>query len=153
MIFEIKDNDKNTISFKNITAIESRTKEGIRRSFYKIGKDLNYTAKRIILDEAKNGRVYRYNINGKRIVHISSAPMQSPASLTGKLVNSIDHVVNGSYSMEFGAGNNADVNYAGYLERGTLKMAKRPYLIRSINLNERNNYVTLNQKIKEELSK
>ena len=152
MIFEIKDNDSNNISFKYISHIEKGTKKGIEQAFYKIGKDLKHTARRLILDEIKTGRLYKYNIGGKRIVHISSAPNQSPASVSGKLVNSIDTNINGGSSMEFGAGNST-LDYAKYLELGTIKMAKRPYLIRSINLNERNNYVSLQDKIEKELSK
>ena len=153
MIFEIKDQLSNSLAFKDIDAIGLRTKKGIRESFFKIGLDLKYTARRLIVDETKSGRIYTYNINGRIVRHISSAHLQSPANLTGKLLASIGYDITGSYSMVFGAGNFADVRYAKFLERGTVKMKQRPFLIRAINLNERNNYVTLNKKIEKELNK
>lgn len=152
MIFEIKDDVQNNISFKDISHIEKGTKKGIEQAFHKISKDLKYTARKLVLDETKTGRLYKYNVGGKTIFHISSAPNQSPASITGKLVNSIDTNISGGSSMEFGAGNSI-LDYARYLELGTIKMHKRPFLIRSINLNERNNYISLRDKIEKELAK
>tara|TARA_R110002096_G_scaffold50015_2_gene131734 strand:- start:4456 stop:4920 length:465 start_codon:yes stop_codon:yes gene_type:complete len=154
MIFEIKSNNSDQKAFQGIYNIERGTKSGIHQAFINIKKDLVRTSKILIRDEVKNGIVYKYLINGKRVSHISSSGGQSPAFLTGALFNSIGATVSGGSSMEFGAGDgNEDMTYARYLEDGTKKMAKRPYLIRSINLNERNNYVSLQDKIEKELSK
>ena len=153
MIYKITSSVSNDITFKKLDHIVFGTKKGIKESFDRMGKDLIATSRRLILEESKSGRLYIYNINGKRISHIASAPGQSPANITGKLVSTINTSITGSYQMQFGAGNHIDVKYAKYLEIGTSKMEKRPYLIRAINLNERNNYVTLNEKIKRELNK
>ena len=75
------------------------------------------TAQRKILSGPKTGRMY-----GK---HRASAPGQSPASDTGRLVQGIV-VEPADEPLAFDVKSLAD--YAGFLEYGTSRMAPRPYL-------------------------
>jgi hypothetical protein len=82
------------------------------------------SAKRLLSSHGR-GRVYRLS-NPKR-THQASAPGESPATDLGRLRASINYAIAvdsiGLYSW---VGTN--VSYAGYLERGTSRMAPRPYL-------------------------
>jgi HK97 gp10 family phage protein len=82
------------------------------------------------MEEPKAGKIYI--INGRR--HQASAPGQAPAIITGDLKNSVRYELKGS-DLLFGAGNN-EVDYAKFLELGTKKMAKRPF----IEITARENY-------------
>lgn len=78
-------------------------------------------AKRAILRGPKTGRLYR---GSKKKMHRASAPGEAPATDTGRLASSIYHRMIGADAAEV----STDVDYAGYLEFGTRKMAPRPYL-------------------------
>lgn len=70
-----------------------------------------------------------YSVGGKSAQR--SAPGEPPKSDTGRLVNSIRH----THSF-LTATVGTEVNYAGYLEYGTSKMAARPYLEPTLEENE-----------------
>jgi hypothetical protein len=82
------------------------------------------TAKVSIQRGPKTGRLYR--TSNKRKMHQASAPGEAPATDTGTLVARINHQVidSGLEASVF-----SDVSYAGYLERGTKRMAPRPYIM------------------------
>jgi HK97 gp10 family phage protein len=75
----------------------------------------------------RGGRVY--SVSGKRSQR--SAPGEPPKTDTGRLVGSIRH----EHSF-LSASVGSEVNYAGYLELGTSRMAARPYLQPSFDENE-----------------
>lgn len=104
-------------------------KNGIRQALHKIGVENRRHARKLIRSKEKTGRLYL--IHGK--VHRASAPGESPANLTGQLAKSIGFKANGAYSMEFFA----KADYAGYLEDGTSKMARRPFMERTVKDKER----------------
>jgi HK97 gp10 family phage protein len=75
----------------------------------------------------RSGTFYRVGKKGAQ----RSAPGEPPKSDTGRLVNSIRH----EHSF-LSASVGSDVNYSGYLELGTSKMAARPYLAPSLEENK-----------------
>lgn len=95
------------------------------------------TALIVAVSHPGSGRVYTTNFFtdaggkvhpiGSRSPHQASAPGQTPAPDTMKLMNSIDYsttkLPNGT---EVAAGTSSEVG--GYLETGTSKMAARPWL-------------------------
>jgi len=74
-----------------------------------------------ILSTQKTGRLYRR----RSITHQASAAGETPASDTGRLVNSITTEIN---EVELAGVINAGTAYAAALEFGTAKMAERPYM-------------------------
>jgi HK97 gp10 family phage protein len=110
---------------------------GIREAFPDIGKKLKADARRSIRQPPKTGRIYRRRIRGRIRNHQASAPGQPPANMEGALQKTVDYKIKGD-ELEFGAGDQGDVQYAKYLEDGTKKMKPRKYLIRSILKNSKN---------------
>lgn len=74
----------------------------------------------------KTGRAYK---RGKTRVHIASAPGESPASDSGNLIGSIGPPI---YPSTLEAVIGTAVEYAGYLESGTRRMAARPLWQRTV---------------------
>jgi len=132
MTFKIKA-DRGTqrviVSIRNLPATNKR---GIRQGMYFVGRDVRNTARQLILDRStKTGRIYIVRKGSRRFKHQSSAPGQAPANLTGNLRRGIGFNVVGALRMEFGA----RAEYAPFLELGTTRMKRRPYLIAAINKN------------------
>ena len=74
----------------------------------------------------RTGRVYRTPRGGR---YTASAPGEPPAIRTGALRESWRPVVSGNNpAIE------SNVRYAGYLEHGTRKMARRPYEEKTVEL-------------------
>jgi HK97 gp10 family phage protein len=76
---------------------------------------------------AKTGEVY--DKTTPRRTHRASAPGQSPATDTGRLVNSLRSDVSGKTATV-----SANTTYAAALEFGTSKMKPRPYLIPAVEM-------------------
>ncbi len=152
----IKIDKKNRNVVAQIKNAPDATKQGIRRAFYFIGKDLTKEARRSIIEGPKTGRVYIRRVNGRRRRHRASAPGEPPANFRGRLQRTVDFLVKGN-DMEFGAGGKSVkgklVNYAGFLELGTPKMAKREYLIRAIKKRRKQARVFFEQELKRGLTK
>ena len=74
--------------------------------------------KRSIQSGPKTGRVYRR----RTVEHRASAPGQAPATDTGRLVSSIYFKRVGKYTAAIGS----PLDYAQYLEFGTMEMEPRP---------------------------
>lgn len=138
MPVQIIQSPENRNVYVKLDSITRDTVRGIRQAYYKLGKDLKKRASDKILEKPKSGKTYffsrfRTSKSGKktssRISHVASAPGEYPANWTGKLRKSIGFEVSGSEKLIFGA----DTEYAKYLEEGTGKMAKRSYLLRTIN--------------------
>lgn len=128
---------------------KSAFKNGIRRGFYKLGKDLVKTAKQGILSPPKTG----INYNG----HIASSAGEYPANRSpsyrrrlglstansARLAFSLGFTVHGYYMMTFGS----KVPHGLYLQEGTKNMEARPFLTLSSDANERNAIKTFENEI------
>jgi len=137
MKIEFTDKGSNTIfrELQNVALFQKAANKGITQAFYKMGKDLKKDAVNSIKSGTKTGKVYSVNVNGVTRLHRASAPGETPANLTGALAKSIGYDVSGSsYKMEYFA----DTPYAAWLEDGTKNMSARPYLIATIDSNEKN---------------
>lgn len=114
--------------------IAANTRYGIEKSLWQSGKDLIATFSRQVIAKNKTGRLYiRKTRAGARRRHIASAPGESPANRTGFYRKSAGFQVRGPKELIFG--NSAE--YAGFLEIGTSRMAKRPGLGNAIKATER----------------
>lgn len=69
----------------------------------------------------KSGLAYR---RGRTAIHIASAPGEAPAMDTGTLSASINFAMRD----ELNALISINAEYAAYLEYGTIRMARRPYV-------------------------
>ncbi|MEM7522565.1 MAG: HK97-gp10 family putative phage morphogenesis protein [Pseudomonadota bacterium] len=99
--------------------------EGVTEALHDIGQIASKEARRLIRQGPKTGRVYVRR--GQR--HQASAPGQSPAEDTGRLSRSVGYRVRGSRQLAVGA----QASYAAFLERGTRKMAPRPFILAAAN--------------------
>ncbi len=147
----IKEQDDSTrqviAEIKNLSKL---TKKGVQKAFIRVGKDLKKDVVDSIKYDKKTGRTYLIKVNGALIRHRASAPLETPANLTGSLVNSIGYEVSGSsYSMTYFA----DTGYSKFLEDGTKKMRPRTYLLKTINKNERNTIRHFEQEIRMHIKK
>lgn len=136
----IKASFDNQRVFLNIKHIPRTTKRSVEKAFHAIAKDLKKTAKSLIRDKKKKtGRIYIKRLKGRIVRHQASAPNEAPANFTGNLMRSVGSEISGSDKLIFGAGGkNTNVHYAKFLERGTKKMRKRPFLRTAIEDNFRN---------------
>lgn len=124
----IKKTGKTDIAIRQIVEIRKATKAGIKKSLHHCRVDLVKEGRRLIKDTPKTGRLYR--INGK--LHRASKAGEAPASInkrTGLLASIAGKQSN--LELEFGA--RSKINYAKYLEKGTKRMASRPFISKSIN--------------------
>lgn len=169
MLVESPKNRRIEVQLHNIIRLSN---QGVRKGFYYLGKDLVVETKRLINKKPKTGRTYmiRKVIGGRLVRHIASAPGEAPARITSALFNSIDFDVQGSDRMEFGSKYNTQftqraigqgftvkglrktqIEYPKWLEEGTSKMAKRPFLLPSIRKNQRNAQEHFSREIKKAL--
>ena len=145
--FEVsKDNKRVTVQIINSP---DATRRGIRNALYLIGRDLTKFSRDLIKNPPKTGRLYR--IKGRKSRHRASAPGQAPANRTGTLRKAVGFQVQGDRDMEFGV--REVVNYGKFLELGTSKMAKREFLIRTINQKQAEIENYFNGEINKNLSK
>lgn len=107
-----------------LAGIEPKVRSGAVDGLNAIGLAMLSAAKARIQGGSKSGRVYEKY--GPRRTHRSSAPGEAPATDTGGLVNSGFHEVDeGALEVNIGFAK----LYAGFLEFGTRIMAKRPFLL------------------------
>ena len=108
---------------KALDAVPAKAERAVRAVVRATAMRVEGTAKERIQRPPKTGRLYRtYN---KRKLHRASAPGESPATDSGTLASRVFHEVQ---TGGFEASVFSDVDYAGYLEFGTRRMAPRPYL-------------------------
>jgi hypothetical protein len=100
----------------------------IGKGWRSIGDTLVKTAQSK-MKEPKHGKTYI--IDGK--AHTASAPNEAPAILSGALFKSVRSDIDGN-DMLFGAGDDK-VDYAKFLEIGTVKMENRPFIFESVREN------------------
>lgn len=128
-----------------IHSLDKNVKQGIRKGFYFAGKSLVKESIKLINTKPKSGRFYRVGvgIGGKALknirTHQASAAGEAPAVITGRLRRNTDFLVHASNFIEFGN----KLDYGKFLEVGTSKMAKRPYLQPAIKNDAKNttNYI------------
>jgi HK97 gp10 family phage protein len=118
--------------FGRIEGLEKLTRKGLRRGMFKAGQALISEASREILKGTKTGIVYiRRDRAGRRRRHLSSAPGETHANLSGMLRRSLSYQLHGATEIEFGYGvssGKSAPDYAGWVEFGTTKMRARPSL-------------------------
>lgn len=107
--------------------IASLNTERIKRIAEATAKDIEGTAREQIQTGKRSGRLYRKK-SGR--IHQASAPGEFPASDTGQLANSIL-----SEAVSNGALVGSVVRHGLYMEEGTSRVAKRPWLMPSLQMN------------------
>jgi HK97 gp10 family phage protein len=145
MSFDLKIDRQNRKVEAQIRNTPHLTRRGIRAAFFRLGNDLVEEARKSILQGPKTGKIRRI----KRKRHQASAPGEAPANLTGLLKRSIAYQQRGGDQMIFGA----RTDYAPFLELGTRRMAERPYLITSVDKNNRNARDHFEREIESELKR
>lgn len=100
---------------------DKRIKRGIRKGWFRVGRDWKSEANQATLQKPKGGRVYFVRgPSGRRRRHVASAPGESHANLKGDLRKSLSWKVRGSDELDVGygvAGREAP-DYAGAIEFG-----------------------------------
>ena len=150
----IKSDSENQRVFLKAKGSKAAFKNGIRRGFYSLGKELVKTAKQGILNPPKTGKVYSIGKEQYVISHQASAAGQYPANQrpawrtalglskerTARLAFSLGFTVHGYYMMTFGS----QVPHGKYMQEGTDpangkgKIAPRPFLTLATKANEKN---------------
>lgn len=110
-----------------LAGIEPKVRAGAIDGLNAVGLAMLNSAKKRIQGGGKSGRTYQKY--GPRRTHIASAPGQAPATDTGGLVNSGFHELD-EQAMEVSVG--FAKFYAALLEYGTRMMAKRPFLLPTV---------------------
>lgn len=155
MTVSFREGRQNDAVFVRLEGLDKLTKRGIRQARFKIGHGLIGSASREILKGPKTGRVYlRVDRSGRRRRHISSAPGETHANLSGTLRRSLSFQLRGSHSMEFGYGVSSvktAPGYDGFVEFGTTKMKARPSLFNAIEAEQGNTLQHFEREIKKEL--
>jgi len=118
---------KGMIAAKLITNIDKITDEIDRAQKIRSTAVGNFVKGKVVekLRGNRSGRVY--NVPGTSTLYIASAPGEPPASATGRLRSDIKFEVKheiGGYVTIIGS----TLEYAPWLEFGTSKMQKRPFL-------------------------
>lgn len=126
----------NKLVYKKLKNIDKDYRKGITLAYKDLAVKLKETTKKDFI-APKSGRVYVKRLKGRLVRHRASAPGEPPAKFTGTLEKSLETKNSGWSQLDYSAGNN-DAYYASFLEFGTSRMAKRPYMIKSVNDNERN---------------
>ena len=118
---------------RNMKALASKYGQAIADAAFAGGQLVRSTAIRSIQSTSDGGQVTRSRLGGGEYVHTVSAPGAAPNTDTGRLVSSIQ--------VDVRAGNvfvGSTLDYAGWLEFGTTRMAERPWLNPALENNRRN---------------
>lgn len=112
--------------------------KGIRKGAYISGKAL-VAELRSDMNRSKSGKTYKVTtgIGGKVLkkprLHRASSSSEAPAVISGEFRKSVDFLVRGNRTLEFGSGNEGLAkDYAEVLELGSDKMAARKPLGRTV---------------------
>ena len=112
--------------------------KGIRKGAYISGKAL-VAELRSDMNRSKSGKTYMVStgIGGKVLkkprLHRASSSSEAPAVISGEFRKSVDFLVRGNRTLEFGSGNeDLAKDYARVLELGSDKMAARKPLGRTV---------------------
>jgi len=149
MMLKFEPDRLNKIVDVQLSQLEDRTKQGIRRFWFAMGKTLLKSLSEAVKKKPRTGRVYLTRRNGRRGRHVASKPGESPANNTGNYLKGAGFQLRGTTEMLFGV----DATYAGFLENGTSKMKARPGLANAVNESEGENLGTAADMIERELIK
>lgn len=134
MFIGVREDRTNRLVYREAEQMNTRFQQVFRRGFLTYMAALKKRANHEILHGKKTGRVYVVRLpSGRRKRHVSSAPGETHANLTGRLRRSLSWKVHGWQKAEFGYGvavkaSNAAPFYAPFVEFGTNRMAPRPSL-------------------------
>lgn len=123
MLRFVSDHDNKQV-FAQLDELDVRTRQGIRRFWFALGKSLLKSFNREVLRKPRHGRVYKVRRGKVRRRHTASLPGETPANLSGTYRKAAGYQLRGTMEMQFGD----TAEYAGFLENGTSKMAARPGL-------------------------
>lgn len=118
--------------FVQLSEIDDRSRMGIRRFWFSLGKTLTKSFNREVLRKPRSGKVYKVRRGRSTRKHTASSPGETAANLSGNYRKAIGYQLRGSSEMNFGN----DAEYAGFLENGTSKMKARPGLKNAVNETE-----------------
>lgn len=128
--------------FGQIRGLEKLTRQGLRRGMFRAGQALRAEASRAILKDPKTGIVYiRRDRAGRLRRHMSSAPGETHANLSGALRRSLSYQLHGATEIEFGYGVSSGKtapDYAKFVEFGTTRMKARPSLRNTLKSQQKN---------------
>lgn len=137
-MFKLIEDPQNQKVYMANAALPNHITKGIRMGAYISGKQLVESLRRD-MSQPKSGRQYKISkgIGGRGLknsrIHTASAAPETPAIITGKFRKSIDFLVRGNRTLEFGSGNEGIAKeYAKILELGSSKMAARQPLGRTV---------------------
>lgn len=136
-MFRIIANPENEKVMMANAALPNYITKGIRMGAYISGKQLVENLRKD-MKLKKSGRTYKVyvGVSGalkKARLHTASAPSETPAVISGKFRKSVDFLVRGNRTLEFGSGNEGIAKeYAKVLELGSSKMAARKPLGRTV---------------------
>lgn len=136
-MFRIIANPENEKVMMANAALPNHIAKGIRMGAYISGKQLVENLRKD-MKLKKSGRTYKVyvGVSGalkKARLHTASAPSETPAVISGKFRKSVDFLVRGNRTLEFGSGNEGIAKeYAKVLELGSSKMAARKPLGRTV---------------------
>lgn len=118
---------------RNMRQLADEIGEAMAGALVAGGNDVRNTAIRSIQSVSGGSEVTRSRNGGNTYQHTAAGPGQAPNTDTGRLVNSIQVEVDGG-SVFVGS----TLEYAGWLEHGTRRMAARPWLNPALEANRKN---------------
>lgn len=124
-MIEIREASTNDRCILKILIAERATNLALTAAWKEVGVIVTNKLRYIIRNGPRTGRVYTFR--GRK--HQASAPGEAPANRTGRLANSVGYLASGPDDLQVGE----EAEYAGFLERGTRKMAPRPHLQVAVN--------------------
>lgn len=136
-MIEINEASTNDAYLLKIMLAKQATDIALNAAWKEVGELVTNKLRYIIRNGPRTGRVYTFK--GRK--HQASAPGEAPANRTGRLARSVGYKASGHHTLVVGE----EAEYAGWLENGTKKMAKRPHLTVAVNETQT---VTMNTLIK-----
>lgn len=109
--------------FRLVDQLNPATRGAIRDALYDVGNESRGFMVRRLSTGPKTGRLRVFGIDKQ-----ASAPGEFPARITGKLVRNADYSVRSANQLEVGIRRFAGPRYPFFLEFGTRKMLRRPYI-------------------------
>jgi len=129
---------------KNLELLRSRYGKAVADALIVSGEMVKSTAVRSIQNKSNGQAVTRYRTGGGSYTHITSAPNSAPNTDTGRLVSSVA-VEKHEGDVYVGSG----LEYAPYLEFGTVNMTQRPWLNPALEQNRRRISTLISNAIKQ----
>lgn len=138
-MFRFQENPQNFKMMADFGKLPIKFQEGIRRGAYISGKLLVKDLRDNLTKKGRSGRLYKIyrglggNLLKSPRLHQASSPSEYPAVISGKYRKSVDFVVRGTKSLEFGSGRDGlAANYAKVLELGSSRMKARQPLGKTV---------------------